>query len=157
MTDPEWMTFADDPWNEIAPYLWMGGMYYTPQMKPCAPEGQFDVVVSMAGRGGPQTKITNPGITQHNFVIRDGELGKDELALAQEAAQIAADAVYEHQRVLVRCHMGLNRSGLVVALALNSLAVQPLSADWIIGKIREERSPDALFNPHFVEYIRSCV
>lgn len=157
MAEDDWITFCDDPWNEIVPYLWMGGMYHTPQMKPCVPHDEFDVVVSMAGRGGPQTKITNPGITQHNFVIRDGELGKDEFKLARGAAEIAADAVFQRQRVLVRCQMGLNRSGLVVALALNILAVQPLGADWIISKIREKRSPDALFNQHFVEYIRSCV
>lgn len=156
MTDEsEWMTFADDPWNEIIPGLWMGGMYYTPHMKPCAPEGQFDVVVSMAGRGGPQTKITNPAVKQYNFVIRDGELGEDELRLAKEAAQIAADAVSQGSQVLVRCHMGYNRSGLVVAFALYKL--QDWDADEIIDLIRAKRSRHALCNEHFVEYIRSCV
>lgn len=157
MAEDDWITFCDDPWNEIVPYLWMGGMYHTPQMKPCVPHDEFDVVVSMAGRGGPQTKITNPGVIQYNFVIRDGELGKFELGLAREAAETAAEAVSKGLRTLVRCQMGLNRSGLVVALAMNSLAVQQVTADWIINRIRERRSPDALFNQHFVEYIRSCV
>lgn len=155
MAEDDWITFCDDPWNEIVPGLWMGGMYYTSAMKPCTPQSQFDVVVSMAGRGGPQTKITNPGIVQHNFVIRDGELGKFELNLAIEAAQIASDAVSQDNRVLVRCHMGLNRSGLVAAFALSNL--NDWDPDEIIDLIREKRSRHALCNKHFVEYIRSCV
>jgi protein-tyrosine phosphatase len=45
----------------------------------------------------------------------------------------------------------LNRSGLVVALAL---AQQGMTADEILSLVREKRSPWALCNRSFVEYIR---
>lgn len=49
MTDGQWVELSPHPWDEICYNLWQGGMYFGPQMTPCAPNvGDFDLVVSMA-------------------------------------------------------------------------------------------------------------
>lgn len=53
------------------------------------------------------------------------------------------------QRVLVTCAMGMNRSGLVVGLALLALGT---TAPGAVEAVRRAR-PGALFNPHFVKLI----
>lgn len=50
------------------------------------------------------------------------------------------------RRVLVACAMGLNRSGLVTALALRRAGYDPKSA---VEKVRAARGPDALSNARF--------
>ncbi|MEU0559286.1 hypothetical protein [Dactylosporangium sp. NPDC006015] len=66
--------------------------------------------------------------------------------------ELTAAAVHAGRCVLVRCHRGYNRSGLVVAHALVLLGHQP---DDVIGVIRRRRSPRALNNETFVEYLRT--
>lgn len=57
------------------------------------------------------------------------------------------------QRILIVCHQGRNRSGLVMA---HTLCLGGNSADQAINLIRRARGPDALSNPQFVKHIR-CV
>ncbi|MEU1619262.1 hypothetical protein ABZ479_18445 [Streptomyces sp. NPDC005722] len=54
------------------------------------------------------------------------------------------------RRTLVRCHSGYNRSGLVVAQALVEGGLQVTAA---VALVRERRSPWALNNGTFVEYL----
>lgn len=54
---------------------------------------------------------------------------------------------------LVHCQAGLNRSGLVSALAL-MIGPEDLTADEAIYMLREHRSPAVLCNPHFVKWLR---
>lgn len=54
--------------------------------------------------------------------------------------------------VLVHCQAGLNRSGLVVARAL---MLEGMTAGAAISLIREKRSPAALCNPAFEEWLRA--
>jgi protein-tyrosine phosphatase len=54
--------------------------------------------------------------------------------------------------VLVHCQAGLNRSSLVVA---RSLMLDGMDADAAIRLIREKRSPVALCNTAFEDYLRS--
>lgn len=53
---------------------------------------------------------------------------------------------------LVHCQLGLNRSGLVNALALMQAG---RTADEAIALLREQRSPAVLFNPTFEHWLRS--
>jgi protein-tyrosine phosphatase len=55
-------------------------------------------------------------------------------------------------RLLVRCQAGLNRSGLVTALILMTSG---LDADTAISLIRSNRADIALFNEHYVAWLRS--
>lgn len=52
---------------------------------------------------------------------------------------------------LVHCHMGLNRSGVVTA---GALMWSGWSANAAINTIRAQRSPAALCNSHFVDFLK---
>ena len=75
-------------------------------------------------------------------------------------AQKAAKTVFgfldhpanEHTRVLITCHLGINRSGLVMALVLRLMGHSPQEA---IKTIRERR-PKALQNRAFLELIEGA-
>ncbi|MFD0350160.1 protein phosphatase [Kitasatospora aburaviensis] len=82
--------------------------------------------------------------------VPDGPLSAAQLLAVGEAAAYTAGAVRQGRRVLVRCHSGYNRSGLVVAQALVELGHE---ADRAVELVRERRSPWALNNRLFVEYL----
>ena len=66
------------------------------------------------------------------------------------AEALAAEAVLNDRTVLVRCHSGYNRYGLVVAQTLIELGQDATSA---IALIRQRRSPWALNNSTFEQYL----
>ncbi len=148
--------YAQDPWNEIIPNLWMGGHDYWPEAlagpildAQIAP-GQFDAVYSLFHRPGHEV----PDGTAHRYLrIPDRALTAEELG---EVKAFAGDAYADHvagKRVAVRCQAGLNRSGLVVGLVLMR---HGWAADDAIAEICRQRSPNALFNTHFVQYLREA-
>lgn len=84
--------------------------------------------------------------------IDDARLTPLEVMTVKEAALDVARSVAAGRKTLVTCHMGLNRSALVTALAM--LRLRPnLTAEVCIRVIRARRSKHALFNPHFVNLI----
>ncbi|MFS8198779.1 protein phosphatase [Streptomyces sp. CWNU-52B] len=142
----------DSPWSEIVPGLWMGGHEYTGRSG--EPEfavvhDEFDLVLTLLRLPGhgPDT-----GVEHHVWPIPDGPLDGTQLAGVIRLARTAREALDDGRRVLVRCYHGYNRSGLVVAHAL-VLAGRP--ADEAIRLIRSHRSPWALHNDLFVEYLRT--
>lgn len=85
--------------------------------------------------------------------LNDAEPTGLEVETALAAASDVAKYVGNGEKTLVTCAAGLNRSALVVALAL--LRLRPnLTPDEIIERIRRRRAPMALNNPYFVELIR---
>ncbi|MFH8380350.1 protein phosphatase [Kitasatospora sp. NPDC018058] len=141
-----------EPWNEIVPGLWMGGHYYTPpggELQLAIVQGEFELVVSL---------FTLPGhgpARQVEHIVRevpDDPFSPGQLLAVQEAAELTAAAVRRGRRTLVRCHSGYNRSGLVVAQALVDLGHESGEA---IRLVRERRSPRALNNPVFVDYLNT--
>ena len=73
-----------------------------------------------------------------------------EITIARHAAEYVAHAVRSGHRTLVTCAMGLNRSGLVTALALCELTGAP---PWHCVDLVRKKRPGALQNPHFVRTI----
>ena len=67
-------------------------------------------------------------------------------------AQAAGEALDEGRKVLVRCYHGYNRSGLVVA---HALVRRGHATEEAIRLIRSRRSPWALHNELFVDYLRT--
>lgn len=67
---------------------------------------------------------------------------------AVECAREVALLVRLGKRALVTCQAGLNRSGLVMALALHMLTGSGGSG--AVDHIRKQRGPNALCNPQFV-------
>ncbi|WP_406447229.1 protein phosphatase [Streptomyces sp. NBC_00876] len=110
---------------------------------------EFDLVISLFTRldHGP-----HPGVDHLISEIPDGPLTAEQLHSVQELAVTAAQAVQHDRTVLVRCHSGYNRSGLVVAQTLIELGQDATSA---IALIRQRRSPWALNNQTFEQYLNT--
>ena len=137
-------------WDEIVPGLFMGGhvrLGPSGDLIPVVVGAEFDVVISLYRREGhgPVGEVVH-----HCREIPDGPLTAAQLAAARELAETAAVAVRAGRRVLVRCHSGYNRSGLVVVQALVDLGYQ---VDDAIFLVRYRRSKWALNNHLFVEYL----
>ncbi|MEU9130849.1 protein phosphatase [Kitasatospora sp. NPDC048540] len=138
------------PWSEIRPGLWIGGHYWfdpAGEMRPVVVEDEFDLVLSLFARPGHGPA---PGVEHHLGEMPDAPLGSRELARVRELAALAADAVRGGRTTLVRCHSGYNRSGLVAAETLRLLGHGIPEA---VGLVRRGRSPWALNNEVFVQYL----
>lgn len=130
----------------------MGGHEYlsrTGRLERAVVRREFDVVQSLLRLPGHGP---DPGVEHHVWDIPDGPLDGTQLAGVMRLAQAACDALSGGRRVLVRCYHGYNRSGLVVA---HALVRQGESAEEAIRLIRSRRSPWALHNELFVEYLRA--
>jgi Dual specificity phosphatase, catalytic domain len=136
---------ADEGWNElpshapdeIIPGLWMGG-------SPLGGYGDFDVVVNLE-HAAPSFEFD--GVHVH-WPIDDGPMPDPTTALA--LGGFVAECVRLGRKVLVHCSAGLNRSGLIVALALVALGYEPPEA---MARMRRLRSEWVLCNDNFEEFV----
>ncbi|GAA2778290.1 protein-tyrosine phosphatase family protein [Streptomyces showdoensis] len=138
------------PWNEVAPGLWMGGHHWrdvSGVSRPAVVGSEFDLVISLFTRPGHGP---DPAVEHHVADTPDGPLTAAQIHKVQDLALVAAQAVRDGRSVLVRCNAGYNRSGLVVGQALIELGQE---AEAAIGVIRRKRSPWALNNPVFEQYL----
>ncbi len=110
---------------------------------------EFDLVQTLLRLPGHGP---DPGVRHHVWPIPDGPLDGTQLAGVIRLAEAACEALDEDRRVLVRCCHGYNRSGLVIAHALTR---RSHSAEQAIRLIRSRRSPWALHNELFVDYLRA--
>ena len=78
---------------------------------------------------------------------------REEWDTARAASRGVARRLLEGRRVLVTCSMGLNRSGLVVALTLLRLAPPGRFGPEDAIRLVQTRRPGALRNPYFVDAI----
>ncbi|GAA4559506.1 protein-tyrosine phosphatase family protein [Planotetraspora kaengkrachanensis] len=142
--------YADFPWNEIVPGLFMGGHHYRDSsggLLPVVVGSEFDVVVSLYRRDGHGPA---EAVVHRCCEIPDGPLTSRQLAEVVELGEFAAAAVREDRKVLVRCQAGYNRSGLVIVQALLTLGY---SLDDAMFLVRNRRSKWALSNHLFVNYL----
>ena len=128
--------------NRVGKGLWIGSR---PTTGSAVARAGFDVLVLCAEEIQPRSREF-PGVFVVHAGIGDGVPSELELDTASWAARGIARAVSDGQRVLVTCHMGLNRSGLVTALALHALTGQ--SGRDCVRQVQRARR-GALFNPHF--------
>jgi hypothetical protein len=143
---------ANSPWDEIATRLWMGGHFYRDRAgarQPATVGAEFDLVISLYQHDGHGP---SPHIEQHYVETPDGPLSPDQIESICQVANRVTKAVSDGRRVLVRCHSGYNRSGLVVAQALINMGY---STEDAIFLIRYRRSKWALNNPLFVDYLNT--
>ncbi len=143
------------PWNEIIPGLWMGGHVYLDHdgiPMPATIRDEFDIVFSLHRERNP--RFQPPTHIAHYYVPLDDEhsMSAGRLRDAKALATRVANAHTTGYRVLVRCHAGYNRSGLIVGLALRQLGWDAPDA---VELIRHQRSVYALHNPYFVELIHN--
>jgi Dual specificity phosphatase, catalytic domain len=90
--------------------------------------------------------IRCPLLDEENF------LSPDTMRLVENTSKELSGFLKEGKRVLVTCHMGLNRSGLVLARTL--MRFGGMSGSAAITEIQRKRS-GALFNESFKRYILS--
>lgn len=89
-----------------------------------------------------------PGLVVVHAPMDDGEVVPVDTAM--EASRIAAQHHVKGERILVCCHQGLNRSGLVTALTLRRLT--GASGRRCVEKVQAAR-PWALCNDVFKRYL----
>ena len=130
--------------QRIAPKLWMGSR---PSPAACK---VFDAIVLAAQEYQPELACE----TVH-APLDDAKPTRAEIHVALQAAQQVNALRSRGKRVLVTCAMGVNRSGLIVALAMMLNGSSPGNA---IGRIRVARKPPSgmipLSNRHFVEFLQ---
>lgn len=111
---------------------------------------KFDALVLMAKEHQPDSKKFSNVEVLHAG-INDGVLIPADIQKAYSAAQWVVQRVKSGKNVLVTCMQGLNRSGLVSAMALIMMGYSPSDA---INVIRSTRGPEALNNKHFLKILK---
>ena len=134
---------ARTPFSWIVPNLAQGGHSCSDCLR-CEtwPEG-FDLIVDMR-----RTELPDPPRLQDRaqFRIPDAALTDEMRRTVGHAVYAVCDSLAHGKRVLVRCHWGLNRSGLVVGLVLRELG---FAGEEAVRAIRQRRSPWAISNSDF--------
>ncbi len=131
--------------NKVITSLYMGS---APTRNDKILQGFFDVVLC-AEEHQPQL----PGVSVVRVPMPDSIITAEQLRDAVHAAKRVARNINESKPTLVTCHAGLNRSGLVCALALMECA-KHYSAQQAIDLVREARGTYALSNPYFVKVLK---
>jgi len=141
--------------SHVIPKLWQGSK--PPEGPGLAAQG-FRLLVLCAREIQPHSQRF-PGLIVLHAPLDDDpsrDLSAQEIQIAHGAADAVARAVSQGHRTLVTCAMGLNRSGLVVALAMTrgmgALGVSPQTA---VALVRRARGNDALGNRRFVKHLFS--
>lgn len=134
--------------DQVVPRLWQGSM--PPMGRAVHLSGFRHLVLTACEYQPPSTEF--PGVSVARAVLDDADHPPTDREL--HAALKVANWVRQRMQtedVLTTCALGLNRSGLVNALALVLDGHDP---DEAIGVVRAARAR-ALGNPYFVDYIRS--
>ena len=135
--------------SEIHPGLWVGA---TPAMlgKKAEVDPMFNVVVQLyldeTYRGWSHQIIVSAHM--HDTASSPSVPFPDEKVL-KRLARFVSFSVSRMKPVLVHCHQGFNRSGLIAALALCLMGRKPNVA---VMQVMQRR-PGALFNQEFVDWI----
>ena len=111
------------------------------------PLANFDLLVLSAKEYQPRMPRFKGKIIRVPLIDTPWPTNKEIKAAHRVAANVAS-ALRKGKKVLVTCRAGLNRSGLIVGLALRIISptVHPYK---IVDRIRERRGSDALTNPTF--------
>lgn len=149
--------FAKDPWNQLVRNLWLGGHDYQAedgswrgQMAPKIYSNMFHTVISFYQTPHEEQSVPAKDVKQYYHRMPDGLLTSKDLRQVKRMADVAEACLEREQAVLIRCQAGLNRSSLCAGFVLQRIG---FTADQAIDLIRKRRSPYALCNLDFVEYL----
>ena len=139
-------------YSEIAPNLFMGGTDDNDVIHNAASGRRrtdlpFDSIVTMYAWAQP----ADWKVQEFRYGVPDAAIELIDLARLKQAVDFGYGRWMAGDRLLVRCQAGLNRSGLVTALILMTSG---LDADSAISLIRSNRADIALFNEHYVAWLR---
>jgi hypothetical protein len=146
--DPSWMG------TELLERLFLGG---TPQndivvqpgtvsspWQPSAHQGLYDACVTMTPISGP----AGGGVLELRVPLNDRDNEVLDMIVLRHAVEWIVARYRAGSRVLVRCHAGLNRSGLVVVPAMTWID-RSLSFDDALAIARTKRHELVLCRPEF--------
>ena len=152
---PQWVGDDQLPrglYSEVLPGLFQGGTDDNAWVNSSAPlqrsddTSGFDAVLTLFAWAQP----VGWGVEELRYGFMDAHPRYADMSRVVEAARWAYQRWSSGQRVLIRCQAGLNRSGLLTVLVL-------MLAGWEAGEairlIRAKRSPVALFNDDFVDWL----
>ena len=135
--------------SEICAGLWQGSM---PMPGEGVARAGFNALVLCAQEYQPDSSEAHyPGVSVIYAPNDDAPaLTERQWKTAVKAGQLVAGLVLRGRKVLVTCQAGLNRSGLVSALAVREIyRCSGLDAATLV----QNRRRKALCNPHFVELL----
>lgn len=110
---------------------------------------EFDALVLMASEYQPKAKEFGD-VEVYQAPILDSKPSSQDIQKAYAAAKWVASKLHANKKVLVTCMAGLNRSGMVSAMALILTGYQPKNA---MAAVRNARGPKALSNKYFVKLL----
>lgn len=162
--------YPDRPWDlilgtgrdgSIPPYphrtvpklrgsLWLGGHYCQAGAMTCAPRDEFDTVISLH-KSIKDWYVPTNGAKLYDYSMPDAALSPAHAGNLDFLAENAVRRAMKGDQVLIRCRAGINRSGLIMGLALLKLGYTSKEA---MNMMRVARSPYVLFNDSFVAHIR---
>lgn len=126
--------------------------------RPCSPYAVPDdtavLILCYAEHSEPWDRFDGRGFAVVHAPMRDDTitLEPSTLVMAKAAALTAYGAMDHGEKVLITCHQGFNRSGLVSALAL--MWLHDWSGPVSLSFVRKAR-PGSLYNPAFAAYLES--
>lgn len=130
--------------DEIVPNLWQGS--YPGTGRAVAASGFKMLVLCAVELQEPAELFPNVEVVHApNYDDYENPLNQERLKIAVDAARRVAAAVGEGRKVLVTCRAGMNRSGLVSALALHFL--NNWDGETCIRKVRQNRTEWKGFKP----------
>lgn len=112
--------------------------------------GDWDYVVSAHETGHPRA-IPRCDTRLVFFKDTEDELEADVWARINSAVRSITKRYLDGEKILVRCQIGYNRSGLIMSMVLVNLG---FTASEAIDLLRIKRSEYVLVNPVFEGYIR---
>lgn len=134
--------------NRVHDNLWMGGIPPTGRSI-----GQYFDCLVLAAREYQASECYRGIQVTLAYLNDDGTpMTKDEAKDAVRTAGKVIKWLREGLRVLVTCHSGLNRSGLITAIAL--CKYNNLSPQMAVNAIRIARGHYALRNPYFLKFLQ---
>lgn len=144
----------EELWSEILPGLWQGGTedddVRRQFSKPRVTIKEFDTVVTMYAHANPVDWF----VREIRYGVWDSDMADFDVEELFDIAHIAHRDWKRDKKVLIRCQAGWNRSGLITALVLIKDGWTPENA---IALIRQKRSPHALCNREFVQYLTKAL
>lgn len=135
------------PCEVIPGRLYQGGLRDLWNGRVDLPDAELDAVVSLTRTVRPD--FASRGLLHVMWPVADGPL-PDPDVLAQ-VVEVVVGLVEAGKPTLVHCAQGVNRSGLVVALALRKL--EGCSGEEAVARLRS-RCPGVLRNQTFVDYVQ---
>lgn len=132
----------------VAPGLWVGA-------RPQPGHYRWAGAIVLCAKEWQPPSFAYPNVAVIHAPLDDDPtrpIPPDQITLAISTARTVARYLASHRRVLATCHMGLNRSSLIAALAMR--VAYDTKPDVAIGAIRAARGTQALRNPNFVRLIR---